>query len=331
MRSLIIGLGRSGAGLHLPVLLRLRATPGPFTPAPVIGVDPAGGPDVPGLRHVPSIRHAAHLLDPRRTVVHVCTPPTTRAAVLTELAGHGFRNVLVEKPLAAGEDELAGVLRLRHRLRLRVVAPWLASELTGELVRLTRGGTLGALRTVSVAQHKPRFHRSTSTPGHPTAFDVELPHAVGVALRLAGTAEVTAASCTDLVLGDVRTPWLGHARLRLRHADGIHSRFTSDLTSPVRARRIALRFAHGTVTGHYPIGADDDTAQLTVTTGSERRHSAFRDDALGAFLLDAYRRFDRPGEQGCADLALAVSVVRLLTAAKERCGAIQERRQHDAG
>jgi predicted dehydrogenase len=331
MRSLVIGLGRAGAGLHLPVLLRLRATSGPFTPAPVVGVDPAGVPGAPGLRAARSIGHAAHLLEPDRTVVHVCTPPTTRTAVLTELAAHGFRNVLVEKPLATGAAELAAVLRLRDRLRMLVIAPWLASRLTGRLVRLTEDGTLGELRTVSVVQHKPRFHRSTSTAGHPTAFDVELPHALGVVLRLAGAAEVLTASCTDLVLDDLRRPWLGHARLRLRHADGTLSRFTSDLTSPVRTRRITLRFAYGTVTGHYPIGADDDTAQLTVTTRDERRHTAFRDDALGAFLLDAYRRFARPGDPGADDLDLAADVVRLLTTAKERCGAIPGRSRRAAG
>lgn len=316
MRSLIIGLGKSGAGLHLPVLLRARGDR-----VPVVGVDPSGVPDVPGLLAAPSIADAARLLDPRDTVVHVCTPPTIRASVLIELAEHGFRHVLVEKPLATGVRELAEVLALRDRLRMLVVAPWLASELTRALVGLTHGGTLGELRTVSVAQHKPRFHRSAGTPGHPTAFDVELPHAIGVALRLAGTAEVTAASCTDLRLGDVRTRWLGRARLRLRHASGASSRFASDLTAPVRARRITMRFTHGTVTGHYPISADDDTAQLIVTTGNERRHTAFRDDALGAFLLDAYRRFARPGDPGREDLDLAANVVRLLTAAKELCGA----------
>jgi hypothetical protein len=81
MRSLIIGLGKSGAGLHLPVLLRL-----PGTRVPVVGVDPAGVPDVPGLLAAPSIVDAARLLDPRDTVVHVCTPPTARVRVLTELA-----------------------------------------------------------------------------------------------------------------------------------------------------------------------------------------------------------------------------------------------------
>lgn len=323
MRSLIIGLGRSGAGLHLRALLRLRCGG-----SPVVGVDPAGVPDVPGLVAARSVAHAARLLDTGDTVVHVCTPPTTRVPVLAELAAHGFRDVLVEKPLAAGDEELTELLR--HRSRMLVVAPWLASELTRALVRLTRAGTLGELRTISVAQHKPRFHRSTNTRGHPTAFDVELPHAIGVALRLAGPAEVTAASCTDLRLGDLRVPWLGRAGLRLAHASGVHSRFTSDLTAPVRARRITMRFTHGTVTGHYPVSAEDDMAQLVVRTGNERRHTAFRDDALGAFLLDAYRRFERPGDPGADDLDVAVHVVRLLTTAKELCGAT-EGRQRDAG
>ncbi|MGH3757028.1 oxidoreductase [Actinophytocola sp.] len=322
MRSLVIGLGRSGAHLHLPVLLRLRRTaPGLITDGPIIGCDPAG-PGTAELTWTATVEQAARLLDPGHTVAHVCTPPATRVRILTELAACGFRNIVVEKPLAVDEDDLAEILRLRqhHGLRLAVVAPWLASTLTRRLVRLVRGGRLGPLRSLSVVQSKPRFRRSLAAACHPTAFDVELPHSVGVALYLAGGAEVTAASCTDLVLDGRRAPHMGGAEVRLRHATGVDTRLRSDLAAPVRERRVTLRFEQGTATGHYAIGADDDHAQLAVSTGGGFEHAVLPDDSLGTFLLDAYRGFAEPGDVRPADLELAAEVVRVLTAAKSHAG-----------
>lgn len=322
MRSLVIGLGRSGAGLHLPVLRRLRATAGPglFADAPIVGCDPAGQRRTEDVTWVTSVAEAAALLDPTVTVTHVCTPPTARVAVLTDLARHGFRNVIVEKPLAADEYDLDEILRLRerHGLRLAVVAPWLASELTRRLATLVHDARLGRLRTVSVVQSKPRFRRSLSTTGHPTAFDVELPHSLGVVLRLAGPAQVFAASCADLVLPDRRVPRLGGAGVRLRHASGVRTHLMSDLAAPVRERRITLRFEHGTATGNYAVAADDDHAQLMVAADGHHEHTVFPDDSLGGYLLDAYRAFATPGDVRPADFGLAVDVVRLLAAAKSR-------------
>lgn len=325
MRSLVIGLGRSGAGLHLPVLRRLRDTAagrGLLADAKIVGCDPAGpGTDFGSTEPAwtASVRQASRLLDPDDTVAHVCTPPAARVPVLTELARYGFRHVIVEKPLAAGESDLDEILRLRRGgLRIAVVAPWLASELTRRLANLVHDTRLGRLRSVSVVQSKPRFRRSLATTGHPTAFDVELPHSLGVALWLAGPAEVTAASCADLVLGDRRLPRLGGAGLRLRHASGVRTHLMSDLAAPVRERRITLRFEHGTATGNYAVGSDDDHAQLLVVAGGRHEHTVFPDDSLGACLLDAYRAFAEPGEVRPGDFELAVDVVRLLAAARTR-------------
>ena len=154
LTTLIIGLGRAGLGLHIPVLARLRAEGRagfhPAPPHPVVAVDPCG-PDPyghpPDLTVVDSLHKARGLLVPDRTVVHLCTPPAVRPALLEEVAALGFSRIIVEKPLARTPDDLEAVLRLarRHRLRLSVVAPWLHSTLTDRLVALRDGGTLGRL------------------------------------------------------------------------------------------------------------------------------------------------------------------------------------------
>ncbi|MUL42032.1 oxidoreductase [Streptomonospora sp. PA3] len=345
LHTLVVGLGRAGRGLHLPALARAGAQAGRrrvFAPGPALSFDPhhpTGVPPTAGMRPVASLQAAAAAADPAHTVVHVCTPPGVRAHVLEELALLGYRRILVEKPLAADERELAAVLRLRrrHGLQLVVVAQWLTSALTHRLRAAVRDGRLhglqlysggapapapelGRLRSVSVVQRKPRFVRSLTSRAHATVFDVELPHSVGVALALAGGARVCSASWSDMALGNVEVPRLGQAALVLRHETGTRTEIFSDLTAPTRERRITLEFDHGTLVGHYPCSEDDDTAQLRSTTEDGSARLVFHDDALADFMLGAYEHFAglrrRPVQE---TFGLQVRTVRLLSAAKALC------------
>ncbi|GAB2687655.1 Gfo/Idh/MocA family oxidoreductase [Kitasatospora kifunensis] len=326
LRTLIVGLGRAGAGLHLPVLRRLRREPDhPFAPLPLLAVDPglSTSPDPAEVTLAASLEAARRLLDPARTVVHICTPPQHRAELVTELAELGFRRLIIEKPLAAEPADLAKLAELVHerRLQVSVVAPWLASTLTDRLEQLVHSGEFGALKRISVRQHKPRFRRSLVTHGHPTAFDIEIPHALGVALLLAGDGEVTTAHWHDLRVGDQIRPLLGGARLELAHHSGVHTEIVSDLTSPVRERRITLRFAHGTAIGHFPGSADDEYAQLRLSGRRMCSREVFADDALSSYLARAYRRFLLGSLPPEAEFDGHVKAVRLLSEAKRISGA----------
>ncbi len=323
MRTLVVGLGRAGAELHLPVLARARASARRlFGDESVVACDPRRvlG-DRPGLVTATSIAEATAQLDPAETVAHVCTPPTVRTEVIGELADRGFRNLIVEKPLAADTDDLARIIRLRrkHGLRIAVVEPWLTSTLTVRLTELVRGGTLGDARSIAIVQNKPRFRRSLTCPSHPTAFDVELPHGVGLALRLAGNARVTHAAGFDLVVGDVVVPRMGGARIGLRHNSGVRTEISSDLTSPVRERRITAKFDLGTVTGHFAVSSDDNHSQLTVTRNGHREHEVLRDDSLTEWMICAYQLFRGVGDQHARGFAFATDVVQLLSVAKNIC------------
>nr|BFE52059.1 hypothetical protein GCM10017745_54860 [Saccharothrix mutabilis subsp. capreolus] len=305
------------------MLARARAGARPlFGDEPVVACDPRRvlG-DRPGLVTAGSVGEAARLLDPADAVAHVCTPPSVRTEVIGQLAELGFRNLIVEKPLAADTDDLARITRLRrrHGLRIAVVEPWLTSSLTVRLLELVRGGGLGELRSVSIVQNKPRFRRSLTRPSHQTAFDVELPHGVGLALRLAGNARVTHAAGFDLVVGDVVVARMGGARVGLRHNSGARTEVSSDLTSPVRERRITVEFERGTAVGHFAVSADDDHSQLTVTVNGHRRHEVLRDDSLTEWVVRAYQLFHGSGDQHARGFAFATDVVQLLSVAKNIC------------
>lgn len=324
LRTLVVGLGRSGGDLHLPVLRRLRdrgRTEGLLAEGPILVFDPygpdAGQPDTIAVR---SLAQAERLTDPHRTVVHLCTPPTVRADLLDQLGAHGFKRILVEKPLAVDDQTLVEIHEIGNRwdLELVVVAPWLASALTERLEDALLSRSMGALRSMSIIQRKPRFTRSRDGCGHPTAFDVEMPHAMGVALTLAGEGEVSDAALADMNMEDVVLPGMGRAWLSIEHDDGVQTEILSDLTAPTRERRITLEFDQGRLTGHYASSADDHTAQLTAVTAGRRRREILADDALTAFIVGAYERFiDPTARPPVRDVD--AEVVRTLSEAKRLC------------
>ncbi|HET9383263.1 MAG TPA: hypothetical protein VFP69_20865, partial [Streptomyces sp.] len=118
LQPLVVGLGRSGSGLHARTLTRLAGRtadgsgPGddPLVALPVVGCDPRADllrpSAAPGITLTGTLDEALQHLDPATTVAHVCTPPALRRAVVAELAGRGVRRMIVEKPLAASRDEL---------------------------------------------------------------------------------------------------------------------------------------------------------------------------------------------------------------------------------
>ena len=326
LRTLIVGLGHAGLDLHWKVLRRLRESAGDrdlFASGPAYGFDlrehaapPPGG----ELTLVRSLAEAARLLDPAETVVHLCTPPVARLDLLHSLAELGFRRILVEKPLATDLAAAEAIADLRRSagLDLTVVAHWLDSALTAQCTELIRSGRLGELRAISFIQRKPRLSRTIMTHGHPTAFDAELPHSVGVALRLGGDARLLDAAWSDMQVGDQLVPRMGTARLVARHDSGVHTEIFSDLTSPVRERRVTFELTGGRVVGHYPGSQDDDFAHLRLLVDRRELRSVFRDDSLASFLRRVYRQYAEGGD-GTEEFLLNMRVTTLLSEAKNWC------------
>jgi predicted dehydrogenase len=323
MRTLIVGLGRAGLGLHWGVIRRLRAQrPDLFADAPALAYDKRDvvrRADRAGMVLVDSLAEARRLSDPAETIVHLCTTPTARLEPLRELADLGYRQIMVEKPLAADARTLREIAELRRSrdLRLAVVAHWLDSALTRRLAGLVRSEELGRLRSISITQNKPRLRRTleSATNGHQTAFDVEVPHSLGVVLRIAGNASVSAAGLTDMKVGSLVVPWMGNARLVLGHDAGPRTEIFSDLSSPVRERRIELEFTGGSAVGHYAGSEDDHYAQLQIARNGAITTHVFPDDALSSFFVRVYRDFAR-GASFDEELGLATRVVELIGQAK---------------
>jgi len=336
LRTLIVGLGHAGIDLHWRVLRRLRESAGDrdlFASGPAYGFDLREHATPPGEDLIPvrSLAEAARLVDPAETVVHLCTPPVARLDLLHSLADLGFRRILVEKPMATDLATAQAIADLRRSagLDLTVVAHWLDSALTAQCTELIRSGRLGQLRAISFLQRKPRLTRTIMTHGHPTAFDTEVPHSVGVALRLAGDARMLDAAWTDMQVGDQLVPRMGTARLVVRHRNGTLTEIFSDLTSPVRERRVTFQLTGGRVVGHYPSSQDDDYAHLRLMVDRRELRSVFRDDSLATFLRRIYRQYAE-GRDGSEEFELNMRVTTLLGEAKSWCQAQEERAEASA-
>jgi predicted dehydrogenase len=327
LRSLIVGFGNSGRGLHLRSLLRARRLckgEPVFANSEIVAVDPRlyAKPRAREDRTVLLTRSLDRVdgIDPAATVAHVCTPPVARAETLRRLADRGYSKIICEKPVAGSLHDLRDVLDVvtGSGMDTAVVSPWLSSGLTLALGDLVRSGALGALQSIAIVQRKPRFTRTRDAVDHPSAYEIEIPHSVGVALHLAGAeASVAEAECADLTLEGVTYEHLGGAYMELRHEGGVATTIECDLTAPVRERSIELRFEHGTALGHYPIG-DDTYAQLRVSSEPERR--ILRDDQLTAMMIAWYSHFAGLAPRPVSDLRFNLKVMDVIADAKRIAG-----------
>jgi predicted dehydrogenase len=318
--TLIVGFGHAGRNLHLPCLAKARAAePGLFGAVGVVEPAPVESPlprfaDLTDVSGFPS----------ERTIVHVCTPPADHATTLCRLAQMGFRRVVTEKPLAESADELPRIRRAcaEQALDLLVVANWLHSTLTDRIRALLRSGRLAPVVEVKSQQHKPRFARTLASRSHATAFDVELPHQVALALDLFGSpAAVASATVTSMHAAGREVPFMGSAQIELLHPGGVRSTLTSDLATFRRVRSLEITCARGRLLGHYPIDAGEGFAGLSIQTADCRAaEEVFEDDPLTACFTDFYRHFAGRGPRPASDLTFNASVISVLEEAKRLAG-----------
>ena len=320
--TLIVGFGHAGRDLHLPCLAKARAAEAGLFAGSVGVVDPAPVPSP-----VPRFADLAEVsgFPPERTVVHVCTPPGDHAETLCRLADRGFRRVVMEKPVSHSASELPRIRRTcaTNCVDLLVVANWLHSALTSRVRSLLGSAEFGPAREARFEQHKPRFARTLANRSHATAFDVEMPHQVALALDLFGfPAAVTAAEATPMRVTGEQVPFMGSARIELLHTGGVRSTLVSDLTTFHRVRRLEIRCGGARLLGHYPIDAGEGFAGLSICgpDGTSWGDEVFPDDPLTACFLDFYRHFGGRGPRPASELTFNAEVVSVLDEAKRLCG-----------
>ncbi|WP_433942878.1 Gfo/Idh/MocA family oxidoreductase [Paenibacillus sp. SN-8-1] len=333
LQSLIIGFGRAGKGLHYHCLRKAYQT-GSHTSLfnPQIGVvDPNF--DHLGMSHskLTGFSSLAEVegFEPESTVVHICTPPELHTDSLLEVVKQGYRKIIMEKPLTTTEKELHVIrgIQDKYGCEVLVVANWLSSSLTRNIHALIKSNIFGPLRYLTAEQNKSRLSRTLANPSHHNAFDVEIPHLVALALLLGGTkASIKESEVKDMLFGDHVIPNMGMAKLTLHQEQGVISRLSSNLATPVRKRRIQLNFDSHVIFGYYPSAQDDSHAWLEICDGNGRLldEQILHDDPLSAVFIEYYQYFAGIGEKPVSDLDFNAKVVTLICEAKKLCGLLTE-------
>lgn len=291
--SVVIGYGRAGRDLHHRSLRELAARG--VVGGEVIIVDrvrPAGL--TVGDRWMPDLAACvAALPDLGAAVFHVAVPVAEHHSVVVALLDAGARQIVLEKPMAETAVAARTLVDLARRAGARLVpmAVWPSSAVTREVRRAIDDGRVGRPVILRMEQSKPRYQRTLDDAAHRSPFEIEMPHQVLLALDLCGPVErVDDVRCWPMAFGEIELTNAGGAMVRLVHRGGAVSALVSDLTSPVRIRRLYIEGESNAVTAHFPISSDDHVGHVLVA--GDPAPLRMRDAPLTQFLAEAYRYFD---------------------------------------
>lgn len=330
MKSIIVGFGKAGQKLHLPCLMKAFNTiPNELIYENIIIVDPniqelSNGFESMKIPYYKSLTEIENV-NPEKAVIHICTPPNTHIEVLKEVAILGYKNILVEKPLATSNEEISEInsLQNKYQLDIIVIANWLSSNLTLTIKEKMYSGKFGEPQYVEIEQNKPRYSRSLENHSHTNIFDIEIPHQIGLSCYLLGTnATVLSSDARDMLVDNEVLHNMGKASLLLKHEGEVISNLKSDLTSMIRKRSIKILFKDYKMIGYYPSGSDDSYSRLSIYDKDNNLVSSktLYDDPLSACFVEYYKYFgNKTINKPISDLHFNQKLIQLLSEAKEMC------------
>jgi predicted dehydrogenase len=345
--AVIVGLGRAGMGLHIPVLEKIRRDGGAASPfGAVVGlVDTVEtgtrralhrleydfGYDPDGVRCATSLADLTDV-DRDNTIVHICTPADDHAPALRAATDAGFRRIIVEKPCASNAADVDEMQRIVDRTgaSVGVINPYLYSRSVASCKDKIR--EVGRLpHYLEFEMSKPRITPTLHGRSRPeSVMDVELPHQIAAALHL------TEASRYRLLRAEVRhmhyremdtepcrvVPNMGVGIIVLE-LDECIAVLVSSLDALTRTRVLKLRFPSTEhIEAFLPVTGDDHTSVIIEYSGQntdgsteQQRVAKLPDDMLLRCLFDMYSRFITDTPQ-VSDLAFNRKVVDVMDKAK---------------
>jgi predicted dehydrogenase len=344
--AVIVGLGRAGMGLHIPVLEKIRrgSPASPF--GAVVGlVDTVEGGPKRALHRLEydygydpdQVSCATSLagltdVDPDNTIVHICTPADDHASALRAATDAGFRRIIVEKPCASSAADVDEMQRLADRTgaSIGVINPYLYSRSVASCkAKIQEVGRQP--HYLEFEMSKPRVAPTLAGRSKPeSVMDVELPHQIATALHLtdASRYRVLRAEVRHMHYREtdtetcqvVRNMGLGVIVLELDECIAVLVSYLDALT---RTRELKLRFPNSEhIEAFLPVTGDDHTSVVMEYSGhntdgssEQRRVAKLPDDMLARCLFDMYSRFIT-GSPQLSDLAFNRKVVDVMDKAK---------------
>jgi predicted dehydrogenase len=345
--AVVVGLGRAGLGLHIPVLEKIRhdgAEASPF--GAVVGlVDRVEGGIKRALhrleydygydpRPISCATSLADLtgVDPDNTIVHICTPADDHASSLRAATEAGFRRIIVEKPCAANVADVDEMRRIADRTgaSIAVINPYLYSRSVARCKdKIQQVGHQP--HYLEFEMSKPRTAPTLLGRSRPeSVMDVEMPHQIATALYLTGASRyrVLRADVRHMHYREVdtepcqvvRNMGVGVVVLELDQCIAVLVSYLDALT---RTRELKLRFPSTEhIEAFLPVTGDDHYSVVIEYSGHNTDGSAEQtqvaklpDDMLARCLFDMYTRFVTDTPQ-LSDLTFNRKVVDVMDKAK---------------
>ncbi len=345
--AVVVGLGRAGLGLHIPVLEKIRrggAAASPF--GAVVGlVDTVEAGTRRALHRleydygydsgrVSCATSLADLtgVDPDHTIVHICTPADNHASDLRAATDAGFRRIIVEKPCASNTADVDEMRRIADRTgaSIGVINPYLYSR--------SVASCKDKIQQVGRQPHYLEFEMSKPWTAPTLAgrskpesvMDVELPHQIATALHLTEAsryrvlrAEVRHMHYREMeteVCQVVRNMGVGILVLELDQCIAV---LISSLDALTRTRVLKLRFPNSEhIEAFLPVTGDDHTSVVIEYSGhnsdgstDQQRVAKLPDDMRARCLFDMYSRFATDSPQ-LSDLTFNRKVIDVMDKAK---------------
>jgi predicted dehydrogenase len=345
--AVIVGLGRAGLGLHMPVLEKIRRDGAGASPyGSVVGViDTVGtgarralhrleydyGYDPNGVSCGTSFADLTNV-DPDNTVVHICTPADDHASALRAATDAGFRRIIVEKPCASNTADVDEMQRIADRTgaSIAVINPYLYSRSVASCKdKIQQVGRQP--HYLEFEMSKPRVAPTLAGRSKPeSVMDVELPHQIATALYLTNASRYRVLRAevrhmhyreTDSdVCQVVRNMGVGIIVLELDECIAVLVSYLDALT---RTRELKLRFPTTEhIEAFLPVTGDDHTSVVMEYSGhnsdgsmEQTRVAKLPDDMLAHCLFDMYSRFLTDSPQ-LSDLTFNRKVVDVMDQAK---------------
>jgi predicted dehydrogenase len=345
--AVVVGLGRAGLGLHIPVLEKIRhdnAAASPF--GAVVGLvdtEEAGtrralhrleydyGYDRSRVSCATSLADLPGV-DPDQTIVHICTPAHDHVSALRSATEAGFRQIIVEKPCAASAADVDEMRRIADRTgaTIGVINPYLYSRSVSSCKDKIR--QVGRLpHYLEFEMSKPRITPTLAGRSRPeSVMDVEMPHQIATALHLteASRYRVLRAEVRHMHYREVETEpcrvvanmGVGIVVLELDQCIAV---LVSSLDALTRTRVLKLRFPNTEhIEAFLPVTGDDHTSVVIEYSGhntdgstEQQRVAKLPDDMLARCLFDMYSRFVTDAPQ-ISDLTFNRKVVDMMDKAK---------------
>ncbi|HEX6747852.1 MAG TPA: Gfo/Idh/MocA family oxidoreductase [Longimicrobium sp.] len=345
--AVVVGLGRAGLGLHIPVLEKIRrdgAAASPF--GAVVGLVDAVeagtrralhrleydyGYD-PGRISCATSLAALKGIDPDHTIVHICTPADDHASALRAATEAGFRRIIVEKPCAGNTADVDEMRRIADRTgaSIAVINPYLYSRSVASCKdKIQQVGQQP--HYLEFEMSKPRTAPTLSGRSRPeSVMDVEMPHQIATALYLteASRYRVLRADVRHMHYREmetepcqvVRNMGVGVIVLELDQCIAVLVSYLDALT---RTRELKLRFPNTEhIEAFLPVTGDDHYSVIIEYSGHNTDGSAEQtlvaklpDDMLARCLFDMYTRFITDSPQ-LSDLTFNRKVIDVMDKAK---------------